>query len=187
MAEAAKVFSNPDISGLVILFKGKECSEFHSIVAQNITAGQMSVLARYFDVQAELMVMAEEQRKLQAIAEEKARKERERLLKQAEKLKTPELKEQRIQEAEMVEAPVVVLQKETPTIKGISIKKTWKALVVNKHDFLKYAIETKNETAMSFVELSQSKLDAFARATQGEVSFAGIEFYQESNMSSGGK
>ena len=65
MSDNSKVFSSPDISGMVILFTGKNSAEFASIVAQNITANQMSVLAGYFKLQADMMLMAEEQRKME--------------------------------------------------------------------------------------------------------------------------
>jgi hypothetical protein len=65
-----------------------------------------------------------ERRRLQAEADARAEAERNRLIKQAEKLKTPELKQARIMEAETVVAPVIQVQTETPQTK-LSMVTTW--------------------------------------------------------------
>jgi len=123
-----------------------------------------------------------EQRRLQAIADEKARKERERLQKEAEKLKTPELKEKRMAEAESVIAPVIQVQPETPKIDGISTRSIWKAEVISKIDFVKAAINDQNLLAL--LEIDLAKLNKIAQATKGQISYPGIRFYEETIMAS---
>lgn len=127
-----------------------------------------------------------EMARLQAIAEEQARKERERLLKQAEKLKTPELKEQRMAEAEMVEAPVIEVQPQTPTISGISTRKVWKADVIDKSALIKAAAGG-DMNIMALLTVDQSALNRIAQATKGQLSYPGVKFYEEVIIASGGK
>lgn len=118
-----------------------------------------------------------EQRRLQAEAEERARKERERLIKQAEKLKTPVLKEQRLQEAEEVEAPEITLQTEKPKVTGISTRKLWKAKLEDKEKFIRAALDDKN--LMPYIEIDMGKLNKMAAATKGEIEYPGVKFYEE--------
>ena len=124
-----------------------------------------------------------EQARLQAIADEKARRERDRLAKEAEKLKTPELKEQRMAEAAAIEAPIINIQPAAPKIAGISTRKTWKAELTSKGEFIKAA--TTNPMLMAFIEVDMAKMNRIASATKGEVVYPGIRFYEESNMASG--
>ena len=126
-----------------------------------------------------------EQRRLQAESGERARKERERLQKRAEKLKTPELKEQALQEAEEVEVPVVTVQSEVPEVKGISYRKDWKAEVTDKPEFVKAAL--KNTTLMSFIHIDMVQMNKLATMTKGQISYPGIRFYQKETLASGRK
>lgn len=113
-----------------------------------------------------------EQRRLQAEAEETARKERERLEKQAAKLKTPELREERLEQAAQVVAPVVTVAPTIQKVQGAGLRKTWKARVVDV-----------DKVPRSFMTVNQSALDGYARATKGAVPVAGVKFYEESTMS----
>ena len=114
-----------------------------------------------------------EQRKLQAAADEAARKERERLEKEAAKLKTPELREARLEQAAAVIAPVVTVAAVTPVIAGQSIRKTWKARVVNS-----------DAVPRAWLMVNEKSLAAFAVATKGAVKVDGVEFYEESTLAS---
>lgn len=127
---------------------------------------------------------AEEQRRLQAEADAKAERERQRLLKEAEKLKTPELKEERLRQAEEVEAPVVTVQSEVPKVQGQSFRKTWKAEVTDKKAFVAAALQ--DENLLAFLEIDMSKLNKLATATKGEISYPGIKFYEEQTLASRG-
>ena len=111
-----------------------------------------------------------EQRRLQAEADEAARKERERLEKQAAKLKTPELKEERLEQAAMVVAPVVQIAPVTQA-EGVSTRKTWKARVVDE-----------SKVPRTFLTINQQALDVYARATKGAMQVEGVEFFEESTM-----
>lgn len=117
-----------------------------------------------------------EQRRLQAAADEAARKERERLEAAAAKLKTPELREARMEQAAAVIAPVVTVAAVTPVIAGQSLRKTWKARVVNE------AIVPR-----AWLVVNQSALDAFARSTKGAVKVDGVEMFEDVTMASSGR
>jgi hypothetical protein len=109
----------------------------------------------------------EEQRKAQAIADEAARKERERLEKEAAKLKTPELREQRLEQAASIIPPVIAVASDVPKFDGLTTAKTWKAEVVDV-SVLPREWMVPNETA----------LNSFAKATKGAVPVAGVRFVQ---------
>lgn len=131
--------------------------------------------------QAEDQKAAEQQRKLQAIADEKARRERERLEKEAAALKTPELKEARLEQAAAVEAPVITVASPTIDIAGASSRKTWKAELVEVKDLIASAVP--GSVASSFLEFNQQAANNFARSTKGKVPVAGVRFYEVEGMS----
>ena len=116
-------------------------------------------------------IRQEEQRKLQAAADEKARKERLRLEAQAAKLKTPELKAERLEMADEVVAPVVTVAP-VEKVSGTAKSKIWKARVVDV-----------SMVPREWMTVNESALNAFARSTKGVVPVAGVEFYAESNLS----
>jgi hypothetical protein len=117
-----------------------------------------------------------EQSRLQAAADEAARRERERLEKEAAKLKTPELKAARLEQAAAVVAPVVQVASIAPEIKGQSVRKTWKAEVVDPPS-----------VPRGWLIVNQQALDAFARSTKGAVRVPGVEFYEETTLASASK
>lgn len=124
----------------------------------------------------------EERRRLQAEADEKARIERDRLAKQAEKLKTPELKEQRLEQAQNIVAPIIEVQTAVPKVEGISVRKTWKAELTDKAVFIKAAANDPNLMALLTVDMSA--LNKIASATKGGVTYPGVRFYEETSMAS---
>lgn len=121
-------------------------------------------------------IRIEAQRKLQAEADEAARKERERLEREASKLKTPELKAERLEQAASVIAPVVSVASVAPVVSGQSIRKTWTAKVVN--------LEL---VPREWLVVNEKALDAFAKATKGAVKVAGVEFVEVSSLASSGR
>ncbi len=135
--------------------------------------------------QAEQEKQAAEQRKLQAQADEAARRERERLEREAAKLKTPEKIQERLEQAAAVQAPVITLQTPTAGVKGASTRTTWKARVVDMSALI--AAATPGSVAASLLAVNQSAADAFARSTKGAVPVPGIEFYPVSGLSIGGR
>lgn len=114
-----------------------------------------------------------EQRRLQAEADEKARREREALEARAAKLKTPEKAEALREQAAAIVAPVVTVATAAPVIKGQSIRKTWRAVVVD-------AAKVPRE----WLIVNDQALQAFARSTKGAVPVAGVEFKEEIGLAS---
>jgi hypothetical protein len=112
-----------------------------------------------------------EQRRLQAIADENARKERERLEKLADQRKTPEVKEAYREQAAAVAAPVINLAPVVPKVEGVSVRKTWKARVVDE-----------TNVPREFLMVNEKALDAYAKATKGKIEVAGVEFYEQESM-----
>lgn len=117
-----------------------------------------------------------EQLRLQAEADERARRQRERLEKEASRLKTPELKEQRMAQAEAVTAPVVEVAKQVGNTAGTALKKVWKHKVVDA-SLVPREWLTVNDTALA----------SFARSTKGSVNVPGIMFYSENQMAVSGR
>jgi len=116
------------------------------------------------------------QRKLQAAADEAARKERERLEREASKLKTPELREQRMEQAASVIAPVVTVASVAPVVSGQSIRKTWTAKVVDV-----------SLVPREWMVVNEKALDSFAKATKGAVKVPGVEFVEVASLASSGR
>ena len=116
------------------------------------------------------------QRKLQAEADEAARKERERLEREAAKLKTPELREQRLEQAAAVIAPVVQVASVAPVVSGQSVRKTWTAKVVDV-----------SQVPREWMVVNEKALDSFAKATKGAVKVPGVEFVEVASLASSGR
>lgn len=160
-----------------------------------------------------------EQRRLQAIADEKARKERERAEALARAQREKEEAARRAEEeararaaaakneearaaaeaeaekarkaaaaaaakaaareeaAEAVApASVIEVASVAPKVKGQSVRKTWKARVIE-------AAKVPRE----WMVVNQTALDAFARSTKGAVPVAGVEMYEEETLASSGR
>lgn len=130
-------------------------------------------------IEAEEWKAAVEQRRLQAEADEKARRERERLEKQAANLKTPEKREERLEQAAAVTAPVVTVQADTK-VKGASTRSTWRARLVSEVALMDAA--KPGTVAASFLSFNQKAADTFARSTKGAVSVPGVEFIEEKGL-----
>jgi len=113
----------------------------------------------------------QEQRRLQIVADEKARKERERLEKEATKLKTPEKREERLAAAAAVVAPVIEVAPKFDALKGQSNRKIWRARVVDA------AIVPRE-----WLIPDEKGLASFATATKGAKQIPGVEFYFETSM-----
>jgi hypothetical protein len=128
-----------------------------------------------YQTEQEAIRQAEQQR-LQAEADAQARAEQDRLLRLAESRKTPEKQAEYREAAAAVIAPVVQIASTTPVIAGQSIRKTWRARVVNQ------ALVPRE-----WLVVNEKALDAFARATSGGVAVAGVEMYQETTLSSSSK
>jgi len=136
-------------------------------------------VVRYDDEQEALR--RKELARLQAIADEDARKERERLEKQAAKLKTPELKEARLEEAAMVQAPVVNIAPAVEKTKGESTRKVWKVELTDMKALVNAAAGG-NGVALSLLLFNESAARKFSSATKGAIEIPGVTFRAESSM-----
>jgi len=123
-----------------------------------------------FDSEQERIRMTE-QRRLQAEADERARKERESLEKRAAKLKTEERKDALREQAESIVAPVIEVAKVAEKVQGESVSKIWKARIVNPKD-----------VPREWLIVDEKSLNAFARATKGTKDVEGVEFYAETSL-----
>lgn len=126
-----------------------------------------------------------EQRRLQAIADEKARKERERLEREAAAAKKPETRERKLEEAAAVApAPVIHVAPATPKVAGTSVRRTWKAEVVNTEQFIQHCIARSRHDLL----LPNLKaIDAYAKAVGERAEMPGVKFTEVSTLASGGR
>lgn len=124
------------------------------------------IMSEYYQTQERIRIA--EQQKAQEAADDAARKERERLEREAAKLKTPELREHRLEQAAQVIAPMIQVATAVPVVAGQSVVKRWKAVVINV-DLVPREYMVVNDTA----------LQALARATKGAVKVAGVQFVEE--------
>ena len=117
---------------------------------------------------------------LQAEAERKARVERERLEKEAAKLKTPELKAERLAEAAQVVAPVI---EAAPIEKaaGTHVSKTWDVELEDKGKLVQAAANG-NALALSFLRFDASAARKTSVATKGQVPVPGVRFFEKTTQ-----
>jgi len=111
----------------------------------------------------------ERQRRLQAEADERARKEREKLEKQAAAYKTEERREAKLAEAAAVIAPTVTVS----APKAISTRKVWKVKNVDLDAFL--AAATKDMNLRGFLTVELTKLER-AKAANDSMTVPGVVF-----------
>ena len=131
--------------------------------------------------QAERAKAYDAQRKAQAAADEAARRERERLEKEAARLKTPEKKQERLEQAAAVAAPVISVAAPVVEACGSGVRTTWKAECVDMAELIKAAVP--GSLAASFLVFDQKAADAFARATKGATKVAGVAFKPVESLS----
>ena len=113
-----------------------------------------------------------EQRRLQALADEQARKERERLEKQAAKMKTEERREALLEQAAAVAAPVIQV---SAPVTGIRRQKRWTVKEVDEAAFFAALAQDKN--LRGYVEIDRNRL-ARGKAANPGMEVAGITFEQ---------
>lgn len=131
-----------------------------------------------YDQEQENIRLAE-QRRLQVDADERARRERERLEREASKLKTEAKREERLEQAAAVVAPTVEVAPAIQKQAGESVRKNWKARLVSMEALTGLPA---GDVRLSFVEFNQTAANRFATATKGAVKVPGIEFKEESIM-----
>lgn len=113
-----------------------------------------------------------EQRRLQAIADENARRERERLEKLAEQRKTPEVKEAYREQAAQVAAPVINV---AGSVTNIRRAKRWTVKAVDEAAF--YAALAQDKNLRGYVDINNNRL-ARAKAANPTLEISGITFDQ---------
>lgn len=126
--------------------------------------------------QAEEEKAQAEARRIQAEADEKARREREALERKAAAAKKPETQQRYAEAAAQVTAPVVQVASAAPKLNGVAVVKTWRAQVV---DPLKVPRE--------FLLVDEKKLDQYARTMKENAKVDGVRFYQDATMSAKGR
>lgn len=120
--------------------------------------------------QIEAQKAAKERARLQSIADEKARLEREKLERQAAILKTPEKKEERYAAAAAVVAPVISIA--APKT-GLRTATVWKVISLDAAAFV--AACAARPDLLGYIEISQSKLER-AKAANGLFEVSGVVF-----------
>lgn len=128
-----------------------------------------------------LIAFIEKREAAQRAEEERIRKlqeeeERQRLLKRsqvAEEFGDVEKAEEAKEAAENVVVETPVLVHEKTTVKGQSVRKNWKAQVVDK-----------TKIPVMFMEPNMPALNDFARTTKGQSPMPGVEFYEETSLAS---
>lgn len=145
-------------------------------------AAKMAMLAYQ---QIELRHAREEQARLQADADERARKERERLEAQAAKLKTPEKKADRLEQAQQVVAPVVYVPPGVPKVSGLSTRKHWKMVAVDKN--LLVLAAAANPNLLGYLAVDESAINRVLNAMKGQVEIPGVTFREDDIMAAGGR
>lgn len=87
--------------------------------------------------------------------------------------------------AASVQTNTVTVASIAPEIKGQSIRKTWKARIIDQHLAACALIEFPDWSA--YIEINQGQLDKFAARTKGAIKIAGIEMYEDSTLASTSK
>ena len=122
----------------------------------------------------------EEQREIERVANEllykKAEEQREKLLNESKETEDLWKKEELKEDAKLIVAQTVDIQKRVINQEGISIKKTWKARVIDINIVPKEFL---------IIEANIPMLNKIAREIKDNVLFVpGIQFYEESSVSS---
>lgn len=109
-----------------------------------------------------------------------ARAEQERLQKEAEEkaaqLAAEGKTEQAIEAAVVPVVPLPTVHVEQPKVAGISRRQNWKARIVDQM-----------KVPRQFLTVDEKALNAYAKATKGEVPVDGVEFYAEDIIAAGAR
>jgi hypothetical protein len=129
-------------------------------------------------IEAEQRRIAEEARRKaeQANVAERSRLQAEAAVAQRKADSAAEKAMAKDDQAAAVIATVVTVAESVPVVQGQTIRKTWKARVI---DGALVPLEWRT--------INQQALDAFAKATKGAVPVAGVEMYEETGLASSSK
>lgn len=143
---------------------------------------------------AEAARRAEEEAKRQAEAASAAK--RKKLLEEAEAArKEVESAERKAAAAEAkvmvqeekaaaVVAPVVTVASAAPKVSGVSVRKTWKAEILDLNAFLEFACESKR---FDLLLPNLDTINALAKALKDRASIPGVKFSEEASVSARGR
>lgn len=134
---------------------------------------------------AQERIRVAEEARLNAIEQERARKERETLLKKAAAIKSPEKAEALREQAQNVQINTVTVASIAPEVKGQSIRKTWRARVIDPKAAVTALMQFPDWAA--YIEINQGQLDKFAARTKGAVKMAGVDMYEDTTLASTSK
>lgn len=123
--------------------------------------------------EAERQKAETEQRRLQAEADEKARRQQEALLKKAESMKTPEKQEQYREQAQAVIAPTVIIAAPKAAIRAT---RRWKVKSVDPQTFIRAAAQDVN--MQGYIEIKTTMLERGKAANPG-LQLPGVVFEQQ--------
>lgn len=154
------------------------------IITQPLADAESKAKSRMLGYTTEKQRKAEEERRrLQAIADAEAEKQRKSLLAQAAKAKKPETVEKYETLAAEVVAPTVAVAVEPPKVSGQSIRTTWKHQVADVDAFIKWAAENNR---IDLLLPNDKALAAYAKAMNERASIPGVKFYAEQTLASKG-
>ncbi len=125
-------------------------------------------------------------RELQAVANAKARKEREKLERRAAKAEAKgkdDKAEELRQTAEAQIAPVVTSA--APKLAGISRRETWKAEITDKRLLLNHIVNEQPDL-LPLVKIDGSALNGMARSLKGELDLPGVDVSKEASIAARG-
>lgn len=126
-----------------------------------------------------------EQRRLQQEADARARKERERLDKLAEKAQARgdvEKAQDFLDRSETVAAPVVEVASKVPEVSGVANRKTWKAEIIDLNAFMIFVHKNMRD---DLVTPNEKVLDQYAKAMRERAVMAGVRFSEVTTMAIG--
>ncbi len=121
----------------------------------------------------------------QRLAEEGRREEQRRLEAEAALLENrgePELASQVLEQAIATQAPVIVLPSRTPQVQGVSFRSNWRWRPVGG-DTEHARARALQLVPREYLELSDKKLNAFAKAHGASAKLPGIEFFDAGTVS----
>lgn len=142
--------------------------------SERVDKAKMLDFQRAEDAKAET-----ERRRLQAEADEAARREREALEKRAAAAKKPETQERLREQAASVVAPVVAVASAAPKLSGVSTRKAWKAEIVDLEKFLAFCCEAKR---VDLLLPNMKSIEGMAKALKERASLPGVKFFEVESM-----
>ena len=171
LEEARKKITNPlDVAKKAVM-------DLFRKPAENLEKAESTlkrIMISYTQEQEQIRREQEEKLRRQAEAEEaRKRKAFEERAKKAEESGKAEKAEELRQKAAEVQVVAPVLASTVQKVAGVSMKKNWKARVINPM-----------AVPREYLVIDEQKLNQVARATQGTLVISGVQFYSEDILAS---